>query len=260
MLTGCPGCIKNIHLFSFLQKIKSKEQAAAAFEGVPPPHSFLEPLPFKEETPRKTQPTTWEVPSRPLWGRGLSGAAASSSERALPGQPPSAGAQSPPLPSHPSMALRCSLRPKGVNAAVLPTAETRLLVPHLHRKLGNRKATKGPWALLYAHGVLLRTLRCPCSPRALAAWPGPPHQVAQDVHCSLRGPVRHRRPGQRLPGPSTRAAEPAEAPGSAPSPPVRSGRSLCVVRPRPPWEPLTLTRSPPGKADSGRVSARPRAS
>ena len=157
------------------------------------------------------------------------------------GSAPSAGAQSPPLPAvTPAPELRCSLRPKGLYTAVLPTGKTRLLVPHLYRKLETRKATKGPRVLLCTQGVHLRTLSCCCSPCALPARPGPPRQVARVVSCSLQGPVS----SSWGPAPTQLSQQRPRA--QPPSPPVRSGQSLCVVHPRPPWEPPTLTRSPPG--------------
>lgn len=128
----------------------------------------------------------------------------------------------------------CSLRPEGLCAAALPAAETRLLVRH--RKGGTRKAPEGPWVLL-AHVASTCTraaLLAACvASSARAASPGRPGGARL-----IAGPRR------QLPGPSTRTAEPAEAPGSAPAPPVRSGRPPCVGRPRPPWEPLTHEKSP----------------
>lgn len=172
---------------------------------------------------------------RPLWGSSFI------LRESTSGSAPSTGAQSPPLPAvTPAPELRCSLRPKGLYTAVLPTAKTRLSVPHLYRKLETRKAAKGPRVLLRARGVHLRTLRCCCSPRALPARPGPPRQVARVVPCSLQGPVS----SSWGPAPAQLSQQRPRA--QPPSPPVRSGRPLCVAHPRPPWEPATLTRSPPG--------------
>ena len=144
---------------------------------------------------------------RPLWGSGFV------LRESTSGSAPSAGAQSPPLAAvTPAPELRCCLRPKGLYTAVLPTGKTRLLVPHLYRKVGNQKGNQGAAGVTLhtrrppAHAELLLLAVCVAS-SARAASSGCPGCVLL-----VAGPC------QQLLGPSAHTAEPAEAPGSAPVP------------------------------------------
>ena len=148
----------------------------------------------------------------------------------------------------------CACAPEPSHCCSSYGEDTALGAPSLS-KVGNQKGNQG------AAGVTLHTRRPPAHAELLLLAVC----VASSARAALSGcpgcVLLVAGPCQQLLGPSAHTAEPAEAPGSAPVP-ARALGTVTLCGPPSPSVGASDSheKSPRGKADSGQVSARPRAS